>query len=48
MAQMKVRNTYRVNVPKHMIIDSCNLKLNESIGQGNSLDINSFYVYTQL
>ena len=31
---MRVRSMYRVKVPKTLIIDSCNLKLNESVGQG--------------
>ena len=31
---MRVRKTYRVNVPKNLIINSCNLQLNDPVGQG--------------
>lgn len=34
LLHMRVRSTLRDDVPKHLIIDSCNLKLNESVGQG--------------
>ena len=37
---MRVRDIHREKVPKHLIIDSCNLKLNETIGQGNIAQIN--------
>ena len=31
---MRVRKTYRVNVPKNLIVNSCNLQLNDPVGQG--------------
>ena len=31
---IRVRSSYREKVPKHLVIDSCNLQLNESVGQG--------------
>ena len=31
---MRVRKTLRLNVPKQLIIDSCNLQLDEPVGQG--------------
>ena len=37
---MRVRDIHREKVPKNLMIDSCNLKLNETIGQGNIAQIN--------
>ena len=31
---MRVRKTYRVKVPKNLMINSCNLQLNDPVGQG--------------
>ena len=31
----RVRSIHRDKIPKEMIINACNLKLNESVGQGN-------------
>ena len=34
LSAMRVRKTYRVNVPKNLMINSCNLQLNDPVGQG--------------
>lgn len=31
---ISVQRSFKVDVPKHLIIDSCNLQLNEPVGQG--------------
>lgn len=36
LSDMRVRRTYRVNVPQSLIINSCNLQLNEPVGQGTN------------
>ena len=42
-SHMRVRCTYKEKVPKHLIIDSCNLKLNETVGQGDIVNVVSMY-----
>ena len=42
LSHMRVRSTYKEKVPKHLIIDSCNLKLNESVGQGDIVNVVSY------
>ena len=34
LSHMRVESVHRDKVPKGLLIDSCNLKLNESVGQG--------------
>ena len=41
-SHMRVKGTYKEKVPKHLIIDSCNLKLNESVGQGDIVNVVSY------
>ena len=42
LSHMKVTSAYKEKVPRHLIIDSCNLKLNESVGQGDIVNVVSY------